>query len=156
MHRSLFARFRGSFDSSDTRTGSHSDSRTRRWHRGEAKNRRKSSLRCESLEKRELLAADLVISEFLASNHSGLADQDGDFSDWIEIHNTTAAPVSLNGWYLTDDPNNLPEWKFPNVSLGADGYLVVFASAKDRATAGSELHTNFKLAGDGEYLALCA
>ena len=63
-------------------------------------------------------------------------------------------PASLNGWYLTDSHNNLSKWRFPDVTIPANGYLVVFASAKDRAIAGSPLHTNFKLGSDGDYLAL--
>ncbi len=94
------------------------------------------------------------ISEFLAINDGGLEDGDGDASDWIEIFNPDLAPVSLNGWYLTDDPANLTKWQLPAVSVPGVGYLVVFASGKDRSTAGAELHTSFKLDGDGEYLAL--
>ena len=39
-------------------------------------------------------------------------------------------------------------------SIPAGGYLLVFASGKDRAVAGQELHTNFSLEQMGEYLAL--
>ena len=108
----------------------------------------------ESLESRQLLSVSAVISEFMALNHSTLKDADGDYSDWIEIHNTTAAPVSLGGWSLTDDATMLGKWHFPAVTLAADGYLTVFASGKNRSVAGSELHTNFQLNSDGEYLAL--
>ena len=97
--------------------------------------------------------AALRINEFLAINDGGLEDQDGDDSDWIEIFNPGAAPALLGGWYLTDDPTNLTKWQFPFISIQTLGYLVVFASNKD-ITIGPELHTNFKLSGDGEYLAL--
>ncbi|MDB4289287.1 lamin tail domain-containing protein, partial [bacterium] len=93
------------------------------------------------------------ISEFLSSNVSGLKDEDGAYSDWIEIHNPDEAPIDLGGWHLTDDPALLNKWTFPSVSIPAGGYLVVFASAKDR-TLSTPLHTNFKLSVDGEYLAL--
>ena len=96
----------------------------------------------------------LVISEFMAVNDSALADEDGEFSDWIEIYNPTPDDVDLAGWHLTDSDANLAKWQFPSVTLDAGGYLVVFASGKDRAIAGSELHTDFKLSGDGEPLAL--
>ena len=108
----------------------------------------------DRLESRRLLAADVVISEFMAINGTTLADEDGEFSDWIELHNTTAAPVNLNGWHLTDNAGNLDKWTFPDVTLPAGGYMVVFASNKDRAIAGQPLHTDFNLDGDGEYLAL--
>ncbi len=95
-----------------------------------------------------------IISEFLAINETILADEDGEYSDWIEIHNPAEAPINLEGWYLTDDAEDLNRWRFPAVELQPNDYLVVFASNKDRGLAGSELHTNFKVDSDGEYLAL--
>ncbi|OHB68933.1 MAG: hypothetical protein A2V70_09625, partial [Planctomycetes bacterium RBG_13_63_9] len=109
----------------------------------------------EPLERRLLLdAGSLIISEFMAINNSTLPDENGDYSDWIEIHNPSTVPVDLDGLSLTDTQDDLAKWHFPAVTLDPGGYLVVFASGKDRSVAGSELHTNFKLAGDGEYLAL--
>src|SRR5436190_20456764 len=96
----------------------------------------------------------VVISEFLASNASTLADEDGAFEDWIEIHNTGVAPVNLLNWSLTDDATQPARWRFPATNLTAGARIVVFASGKNRRTAGAELHTNFKLEKDGEYLAL--
>ena len=104
-----------------------------------------------------------VISEFMASNGSReplgageLLDEDDDSSDWIEIYNLTEGAVDLSGWYLTDDANELTQWELPDgVELEPGAFLVVFASGKNRAAAGSELHTNFRLnADDGSYLAL--
>jgi hypothetical protein len=40
------------------------------------------------------------------------------------------------------------------VTLGGSEYLIVFASGKDRRSPGAELHANFKLDAQGEYLAL--
>jgi len=101
-----------------------------------------------------LAAEDVFISEFMAVNNSTLADEDGDFSDWIEIHNSGAMPVNLNGWFLTDKLSQLTERRFPATNLPPNGYLVVFASGKDRRVPGAPLHTNFKLSSSGEYLAL--
>lgn len=95
-----------------------------------------------------------VINEFMASNTATLADDDGAFSDWIEIHNPGTAAVNLNGWYLTDSATNKTKWQFPAVSLPAGGYLVVFASDKNRRDAAAPLHTNFALGASGDYLAL--
>jgi hypothetical protein len=82
-----------------------------------------------------------------------LLDEDGESSDWIELYNPTGDNISLAGWYLTDDPNNLDQWRFPSgAGLDPGEFLVVFASGKDRT--GPELHTNFKLDAEGEYLAL--
>ena len=96
----------------------------------------------------------VVINEFLAVNTSGLQDQDGDRSDWIELKNTDASPINVAGWHLTDDDQDLDKWTLPSASIPAGGYLVVFASGKDRAVAGQELHTNFSLEQMGESLLL--
>lgn len=97
---------------------------------------------------------DVVVSEFMASNGDTLLDEDGDSSDWIEIWNPSTAEVSLDGWHLTDDPANPTMWTFPAVTVPANGYLVVFASGKNRIVAGAELHTDFKLARLGGQLLL--
>lgn len=97
-------------------------------------------------------SAGVVISEFMASNELTLEDEDGDDSDWIELHNDGASAVDLTGWYLTDDDADLTQWQFPSVTLEAGAYLVIFASKKDRS--GSPLHSNFKLSAGGEYLGL--
>ncbi|MBN1415281.1 MAG: CotH kinase family protein [Bacteroidales bacterium] len=96
----------------------------------------------------------LFISEFMAVNNSSLQDEDGDHPDWIEIHNAGSADLYLNGWSLTDVAENPVKWVFPDFTLTAGEYLVVFASGKDRKAEKNKLHTNFKLSGSGEYLAL--
>lgn len=98
--------------------------------------------------------ADPFISEFMAANTRTLADVDGKFPDWIEVHNPDGAAVSLGGWYLTDDAKDLKKWQFPEVNLPAGGYLVVFASDLNRRDPRDELHTNFELDAGGGYLAL--
>lgn len=101
-----------------------------------------------------VLRADPVISEFLAANTRVLADDDGKFSDWIEIHNPDATAANLAGWYLTDDVKELKKWQFPAVTIPAGGYLLVWASGENRRDPVKPLHTNFSLDNKGEYLAL--
>ncbi|HXT39817.1 MAG TPA: CotH kinase family protein, partial [Candidatus Angelobacter sp.] len=96
----------------------------------------------------------VMISEFMADNKKTIHDEDGDSSDWIELFNPTANDVNLAGWALTDDPKNLMAWRFPIVTLPTGGYLLVFASGKDRTNATAELHANFQLSTGGEFLAL--
>ena len=112
------------------------------------------NLLIERLESRRVLAVTPILSEFLASNSGGLSDADGDSSDWIEVYNPTDATVDLNAWRLTDSASDLNAWSFPAVSLAPNQFLTVFASGKDRAVVGQELHTNFKLSSGGEFLAL--
>ena len=90
----------------------------------------------------------------MAINHATLADEDGAYPDWIEVFNAGTNTVSLDGWFLTDTATNPTKWRFPATNLNAGGYLVVFASNKDRRVPGAPLHTDFQLSGGGEYLAL--
>ncbi|MCH2064922.1 MAG: lamin tail domain-containing protein [Roseibacillus sp.] len=94
------------------------------------------------------------INEFVASNGTGRQDEDGDFPDWIELYNEQESTLNLDGWFLTDDPDELTKWQFPPVEVSPNGYLLIVASGKDRAVAGEELHTNFELSSVGDYLAL--
>ena len=91
----------------------------------------------------------------MADNRTTLLDEDGEPSDWIELRNPDPNPIRLGGWFLTDDPALPTKWRFPDRTLASGGHLVVFASGKDRtAPAPSFLHTNFRLDGGGDYLAL--
>ena len=107
----------------------------------------------ETLEPRQLLAG-LVISEFLASNDNGIRDEDRNRTDWIEVLNNGDEVVDLDGWFLTDNANDLDRWRFPSIELPKNGRIVVFASGKNRMDPEGELHTNFRLKAADGYLAL--
>ncbi len=94
------------------------------------------------------------ISEFLADNDRTLNDEDGDASDWIELANSSDQTVNLAGWALTDTAADPMKWRFPSVSIAPRGFLLVFASGKNRAIPTAPLHTNFRLEKGRGYLAL--
>ena len=101
----------------------------------------------------------VFLNEFVAATDNDdprlFCDADGSPEDWIELHNPAPAAIDIGGYFLTDTATRLARWRFPNPTIiPANGYLVVFASNKNRAVSGQELHTNFRLAADGEYLAL--
>lgn len=98
--------------------------------------------------------ATIAIDEFLAINDGLLQDEDSESPDWIELYNSGPTAVNLGGWHLTDEAGNLMKWTFPATNLPTGGYLVVFASGKDRSVAGRPLHANFQLADNSGYLAL--
>src|SRR5438445_7271717 len=99
-------------------------------------------------------SAQIIISEFMADNEAALADENGQFPDWIEIYNTSASTVNLSGWSLTDDPTHQARWFFPTTNVTAKGFMVVFADGTNRAVLGQPLHADFSLKASGEYLAL--
>ncbi|MEO1833539.1 MAG: lamin tail domain-containing protein [Akkermansiaceae bacterium] len=96
-----------------------------------------------------------VISEFMASNRGTLALGDESSPDWIEIHNSSERDLDLEGWHLTDDPNDPTKWTFPfGTTLASDARLLVYATNDILVGPDLELHANFKLSDQGEYLAL--
>ncbi len=96
--------------------------------------------------------ASIAINEIVSSNTSGLEDEDGGHPDWIELHNFGDQPIALLGWGLTDNTGSPFKWSFPDVSLQAGEFLIVFASNKNRA--GPVLHTNFAISAGGEAITL--
>ncbi|TVR76559.1 MAG: hypothetical protein EA409_13375 [Saprospirales bacterium] len=94
----------------------------------------------------------VFINEFMASNGFTLADEDGDFEDWIELYNHSDDTVTVEGYYLSDSDSNPYQWRFPSVSMAPRSFLLVFASGKNRTEG--ELHTNFKISSEGEPLLL--
>src|SRR5262245_34173155 len=99
-------------------------------------------------------SGQLSISEFMAANGGTLVDEDGDSSDWIEIHNGGTSATNLAGWFLTDEGDQLGKWRFPAVTLAPGEFKLVWASTKNRTNSAAPLHTNFKLDRGGGYLAL--
>ena len=98
--------------------------------------------------------SDILINEVMASNAQTLADEDGDYSDWLELYNQSNVAVNLLNWALSDDEADPLKWLFPDVTIEPGGYLVVFASNKDKASATGELHTNFAISAGGEEVVL--
>lgn len=94
-------------------------------------------------------SSPVVISEVLASNTRTVEDPQGDFDDYVELHNTSDAPFDLSGRYLTDSKSNLRKWKFPSgTTIVANDYLIVWADEDGKASSG--LHAGFKLSQKGE------
>jgi hypothetical protein len=118
----------------------------------------------EPLEPRQMLAAaNLLITEFMATNVSTLLSGDGANEDWIEIYNADSTAVNLGNYSLTDNLNELSKWSFPAVSLSPGAFLVVFASApvdingdpiQNKIDSSGKYHASFKLDSGGEQLAL--
>lgn len=104
------------------------------------------------IEPPDLNIPDIVINEFLASNNATNQDEDGDSSDWIELHNRDSVAIDLAGFTLTDEKDEPALWRLPAVRLPPSDYLLVWASGKNRTDG--ELHANFKLSAAGEYVGL--
>ena len=95
----------------------------------------------------------IVINELMAVNTKSFTDPQGQYEDWLELHNLTNDTVDLSGMYLTDKMGNPKKWGFPeNTTIPARGYLLVWLDENGKAEKG--LHANFKLSRNGETVAL--
>lgn len=100
--------------------------------------------------------AQLYINEVLSSNDSSEQDEDGDYSDWVEIWNSGTEAVDLSGWGLSDSVSNPFKWTFGDVTIQAGEFLIVWASNKNRpaVTNGNALHASFAISAGGETILL--
>jgi hypothetical protein len=95
----------------------------------------------------------VVINELMASNTASLADPQGEYEDWIELFNASDSEVDLSGMYLSDNPDNLRKWSFPeNTVIPSGGYLIIWADEDGQDQPG--FHASFKLSRSGETLML--
>ena len=91
---------------------------------------------------------NLVINEIMASNISAIADQSGEYDDWVELYNGNNFSLNLSGYYLSDSENDLQKWSFPNVSISPNDYLIVWCDTAGNTQAG--LHTTYRLSANQE------
>ena len=96
---------------------------------------------------------DILITEVMAANTSTVADDQGSYSDWIELHNLTDTPIPLGGYTLTDDPTGPTKWPLFAATLAPGDFLVIWASGRDEVTP-EGWHTSFRLSRGGEYVGL--
>lgn len=97
----------------------------------------------------------LIISEVMAKNNGALADDEGNYPDWIELHNPTDKAVNLKGYSLTDDSRKKGKFVFPEMEIGAGDYLVVFASGTERVDAENRVvHMPFSINSQKEDIVL--
>lgn len=95
-----------------------------------------------------IAAGDLVINEIMASNETTIADQDGEFDDWIELYNNSSNTLSLDNLYLSDDANEMLAWQFPmGITIEPNSYLLVWC---DEDLDQEGLHAGIKLSAGGE------
>lgn len=93
----------------------------------------------------------LVINEIMASNSSTISDEGGAFADWLEIYNPTDIPVSMNGFFLSDNLTIKNKWAFPDTTIEAGGYLLVWVDDDEKE---GPMHASFNLDKEGEDIGL--
>ena len=89
--------------------------------------------------------SQLVINEYSAANYDSYQDNYGEYEDWVEIYNSTANPIDVNGYFITDKVSNLTKWQVPSsFIIPANDVGIIFCSGRDEVSGGFA-HTNFKI-----------
>lgn len=113
------------------------------------------AMACLLLFSASSIRADIWMSEFCADNTGDLLTADGEEADWIELQNTGPSAVDIGGWHLTDNASARTKWSFPlGTIIPSNGFLIVFADGAAVSQTNGELHANFSLSKEGEYLGL--
>jgi hypothetical protein len=100
-------------------------------------------------------AVPVRINEVSAAN-TVFANEYYKRNDWIELYNTTSAPVDIAGMYISDNHEKQQKYQIPtdgsvNTIIPAYGYIIIWC---DKLSDVSQLHTTFKLEADGDELIL--
>ncbi len=76
---------------------------------------------------------DLFVNEIAITNTSTHADMNGDFFQWIELHNASSSAMDVTGYFLSNDSANVYMSRLPrcnsNMSLAANGYELFWAGS---------------------------
>ncbi len=94
---------------------------------------------------------NLVINEIMTNNNSIIADEHGDYDDWIELYNGGEEYIWLGDKYLTDNIDNPDKWKLPDTIISPGSYLIIWADGDE---AQGPAHASFKLSKDNEEVGL--
>jgi hypothetical protein len=101
---------------------------------------------CKKIKEQEV--KDIAINELMPVNSTVVADQNGEYDDWIELYNISSGSIDISGYYLTDKKSKISKWQIPpGTSIPGNGYLIIWA---DKDTTQVGLHANFKLSSLGE------
>ena len=99
--------------------------------------------------------AGLVINEVVSSNKRCLIDEAAGTPDWIELYNGTDEDINLAGYGLSDNVRRLYKFTFPEVTIGAGEYLIVYATENNGVEKTDVICTGFGVSKNGDALYLC-
>ena len=102
----------------------------------------------------ETTTVNLVINEVQGKNDTTIADENGEFDDWIEIYNPTDTPINLAGYYISDKISEPLKWQIldtdpSKTTVSSKGFLLLWA---DKDISQGENHLDFTLKGTDEVL----
>jgi hypothetical protein len=96
-------------------------------------------------------AGGLVINELMADNEATVADDAGEYDDWLELYNGGPDPIQLSTFYLGPSADDPWRYRLPDVTLDAGDFYLVWCDKDPEQGAN---HAPFKLAKEGDEVRL--
>lgn len=93
----------------------------------------------------------LFINELMADNDSTIADEFGEYENWLEIYNGDDEAVWLGDKYLSDNLSNPDKWQLPDLTMQPGAFLLIWADGEPEQ---GPLHAIYKLNDEGEELGI--
>jgi hypothetical protein len=93
----------------------------------------------------------LFINEFMADNDITIADEYGEYDNWVEIYNGDDEAVWLGDKYLSDNLSNEDKWQLPDYTIQPGAFLIIWADGQPEQ---GPFHASYKLNDEGEELGI--
>jgi spore coat protein CotH len=91
----------------------------------------------------------LFINEIMADNDTTIADEYGEYDNWIELYNGDDEAVWLGDKYLSDNLGNPDKWQLPDLTMQPGTFIIIWADGQPEQ---GPFHTDYKLNDEGEEL----
>ena len=101
-----------------------------------------------------MMASGLIINEVMPSNAKYLQQADGEFYDWVELKNTSDAPIRLADYALSDDPDEPTAFQLPDVMLAPGECYIVICSGNTQLTDHRYVHASFSVSREESWIYL--
>ena len=88
---------------------------------------------------------DLIINETMNLNYKYLAQNGGNYYDWIELYNNSGETIELSDYCLTTNTDNMCDYQLPKKELKKGEYYIVIASGSTSLSNSKYKHAGFKL-----------
>ena len=89
----------------------------------------------------------LVINEAVSYNQS-FPEKPGKYYDWIELKNSSAEPLSLKDYYLSDQDSDLQKTQLPDIILSPGETYIVYCSGDEQLSSGPFFHAGFAVGAE--------
>jgi hypothetical protein len=87
----------------------------------------------------------------MSDNDSTIADEYGEYDNWVEIYNGDDEAVWLGDKYLSDNLSNPDKWQLPDLTMQPGSFILIWADGQPEQ---GPFHTDYKLNDEGEELGI--